>query len=558
MPLPGRSSSGRGQPAQPGAVGGQPEHPSRSESRASGPRTVVTSTPPAPSCSATSATTRSLAVAVVASTGVPSGRAQQLADAPVVGPEVVAPVGDAVRLVDHQQAAAADQVGQLLVAERGLVSRSGETSSTSTSSAASRAATSSHSVALALEISTALIPPGRRPRPGRASAPAAARPAAWGRGPGGAAGRWTRSRPPTCPTPCAARPAPAGCARPARRPRRPALPEDRVGPAGELAQHRQGLVGEPGLDHCAAHAPDPRHRSDSAGPGGRTCGRPGRIVGDAASRQPRAQRVLVGHRALGLDGRGLRPGRADGSARRRLHRAPGLHRVGGQDRASRDGIVDRHPAHQEPIDAEAYAAAIEECRDRFPDLRVVSGVEAGEPHLFGASIAAHLAAGPVDRVLGSLHSLTDGDRLVGSAGCSPAAAPTPPCAATSPRWPGWCATATSSRCSRTWTSRAGTGPAGATGTPSGPSRPSTARCSGRWRRPGGRWRSTPPARWPRWSWCAGSATRAARRSASAATRTPRPRWASGSTWPSTSSRPRVPARARPVRLLAPVRQVLHR
>ncbi len=84
-----------------------------------------------------------------------------------------------------------------------------------------------------------------------------------------------------------------------------------------------------------------------------------------------------------------------------------------EDRASRDGIVDRHPAHQEPIDTDAYAAAIAECRDRFPDLRVVSGVEAGEPHLFGASIAAHLAAGPVDRVLGSLHSLTDGDRLVG-------------------------------------------------------------------------------------------------------------------------------------------------
>ncbi|MEI4274210.1 PHP domain-containing protein [Klenkia sp. LSe6-5] len=84
-----------------------------------------------------------------------------------------------------------------------------------------------------------------------------------------------------------------------------------------------------------------------------------------------------------------------------------------EDRAARDGIVDRHPAHQQPIDTEAYAAAIAECRARFPDLRVVSGVEAGEPHLFAASIAGHLAAAPVDRVLGSLHSLTDGGRLVG-------------------------------------------------------------------------------------------------------------------------------------------------
>ncbi len=48
-----------------------------------------------------------------------------------------------------------------------------------------------------------------------------------------------------------------------------------------------------------------------------------------------------------------------------------------EDRAARDGLVDRHPAHQEPIDVEAYAASIAECRDRFPELRVVSGVEAG-------------------------------------------------------------------------------------------------------------------------------------------------------------------------------------
>ncbi len=42
---------------------------------------------------------------------------EQVADAPVVGTEVVAPVGDAVRLVDHEQAAALDQAGQHLVAE---------------------------------------------------------------------------------------------------------------------------------------------------------------------------------------------------------------------------------------------------------------------------------------------------------------------------------------------------------------------------------------------------------------------------------------------------------
>ncbi len=102
---------------------------SRSDSRSSAPRS--TSTPPslpsppctpAPSCSATSVVTRALAVAVVASTGM-SGRQglEQGADAAVVGPEVVSPVGDAVRLVDDDQAGRLGQVRQHVVAEPGVV-----------------------------------------------------------------------------------------------------------------------------------------------------------------------------------------------------------------------------------------------------------------------------------------------------------------------------------------------------------------------------------------------------------------------------------------------------
>ena len=75
-----------------------------------------------PSCSATSAVTRALAVAVVASTGMPVGQVgEQGADPAVVGAEVVAPVGDAVRLVDDQQAAGRGQPRQHLVAEAGVV-----------------------------------------------------------------------------------------------------------------------------------------------------------------------------------------------------------------------------------------------------------------------------------------------------------------------------------------------------------------------------------------------------------------------------------------------------
>ena len=46
---------------------------------------------------------------------------EQGADPAVVGPEVVAPVGDAVRLVDHEQAAGRGQPRQHLVAEAGVV-----------------------------------------------------------------------------------------------------------------------------------------------------------------------------------------------------------------------------------------------------------------------------------------------------------------------------------------------------------------------------------------------------------------------------------------------------
>jgi len=67
----------------------------------------------------------------------------------------------------------------------------------------------------------------------------------------------------------------------------------------------------------------------------------------------------------------------------------------------------------QPLDVEAYVASIQECRERFPDLRIRSGIEAGEPHLFSGGVAAMLAQAPFDRVLGSLHSLPRDGLLVG-------------------------------------------------------------------------------------------------------------------------------------------------
>ncbi|MBM2620964.1 PHP domain-containing protein [Actinoplanes sp. LDG1-06] len=58
-----------------------------------------------------------------------------------------------------------------------------------------------------------------------------------------------------------------------------------------------------------------------------------------------------------------------------------------------------------PFDAVGYLAAIERCRQRFPDLRVLSGLEIGEPHLHTEAVARVLSAGRFDRVLGSMHAL---------------------------------------------------------------------------------------------------------------------------------------------------------
>jgi histidinol-phosphatase (PHP family) len=68
----------------------------------------------------------------------------------------------------------------------------------------------------------------------------------------------------------------------------------------------------------------------------------------------------------------------------------------------------------EPLDVEGYLACVEECRERFPDVRVVSGIEAGEPHLFAGSLDDVLRRGSFERVLGSLHAVVDDGLLVGA------------------------------------------------------------------------------------------------------------------------------------------------
>lgn len=58
-----------------------------------------------------------------------------------------------------------------------------------------------------------------------------------------------------------------------------------------------------------------------------------------------------------------------------------------------------------PLDVDGYLDSIQTCRDRFPSLRIISGVELGEPHRHAQQVDDLLTAGKFDLVLGSLHGL---------------------------------------------------------------------------------------------------------------------------------------------------------
>lgn len=64
-----------------------------------------------------------------------------------------------------------------------------------------------------------------------------------------------------------------------------------------------------------------------------------------------------------------------------------------------------------PFDVAGYLGSIERCRNKFPELRVLTGLELGEPHWHREAVERVLSQGDFDRVLGSLHSLRDGDRF---------------------------------------------------------------------------------------------------------------------------------------------------
>lgn len=62
-----------------------------------------------------------------------------------------------------------------------------------------------------------------------------------------------------------------------------------------------------------------------------------------------------------------------------------------------------------PLDLAGYRECLEQCREQFSDLRILSGVEMSEPHWHRESYDALLAHGGFERQLASVHSSRVGD-----------------------------------------------------------------------------------------------------------------------------------------------------
>lgn len=59
-----------------------------------------------------------------------------------------------------------------------------------------------------------------------------------------------------------------------------------------------------------------------------------------------------------------------------------------------------------PLDVDGYLQSVTECRERFPGLRIRTGVELSEPHQHSDDASALLASATFDRRLASIHSAT--------------------------------------------------------------------------------------------------------------------------------------------------------
>jgi histidinol-phosphatase (PHP family) len=70
------------------------------------------------------------------------------------------------------------------------------------------------------------------------------------------------------------------------------------------------------------------------------------------------------------------------------------------------------PTRSGYLDIAGYWEAIDRCRAAYPGLRIESGAELGEPHLFPDQVARLLSHRPLERVLGSMHCIDVDGELV--------------------------------------------------------------------------------------------------------------------------------------------------
>jgi histidinol-phosphatase (PHP family) len=69
------------------------------------------------------------------------------------------------------------------------------------------------------------------------------------------------------------------------------------------------------------------------------------------------------------------------------------------------------------LDLDGYQDCLRRCRERFPGLRILSGVELSEPHWHSGRAAALLRDGGFDRVLAAVHSGPAGTGFTEISGC---------------------------------------------------------------------------------------------------------------------------------------------
>jgi len=82
-----------------------------------------------------------------------------------------------------------------------------------------------------------------------------------------------------------------------------------------------------------------------------------------------------------------------------------------QDRIAAEGLDPHRYSRMRMLDTDGYLASVAECRERYPALRILTGAEIGEAHLFDASVRAVVTAMNPDRILGSVHAVPLGGRL---------------------------------------------------------------------------------------------------------------------------------------------------